>query len=93
MDIKTIKALEIIGDLIENYERSCAAVMEKAEREQYQKSQVYQIANGIEILSAATGKEYHWSRYDGKDGQLISQIILVCDGESFPVSRNYAKHT
>jgi len=94
MNTQYDEALRVICGYIEEYERAKdpSRPFPSFNKEEYEsKCLPAMIAAGTTVLSAAAGRDYHWSRGKRKDGAEFSGIVIHRgEGDYEIVSENYA---
>lgn len=70
-------AVDIISDYIRKYEKPYEFGTDSKEWQRNKRDYQNRLIAGLEVLSAVTGREYHWTRTELPNGKLYSGVCRM----------------
>lgn len=84
-------AVDIISRYIRKYEKHYEFGTDSKEWQRNKRDYQNRLIAGLEVLSAITGQDYHWTRQDLPNGKLYSAVCRAENGETVEVYDNCAE--
>lgn len=81
-------AIDAISGYIREYEKHYEMGTDSKEWQRNKRDFENRLIAGLEVLSAVTGCEYHWTRRDLPNGKLYSGVCRAVNGEAVEVYDN-----